>query len=406
MNRPLRTLLLAFMWLVVASVPLAAWPQSQTIVTIAGPGTSGQRGNGGPATAAAIAPERLAVDSRGNILLAEPTFGLVRRIDRKTGIIDVVAGTQAFAAYSGDGRLAKDTSLSAPESVAVSPDDDIYILDNETNGPRIVRVDHRTLIVQTVAGGNARGYAGDGGPVSAAQINATDIAFDRDGNLVISDSGNNRIRRVDRRTGIITTIVGSGIIGAGPPSGPAAAAGFLYYISTAFTRHNDMFFLDVGLSTVRELNRRTATFTTVAGVHPASTGVTFLSGYNGDGQPATQALLNVPTHIAVDCDDNLTISDTFNYRVRQVDHQTGVIETIAGTGSSGYSGDGGLATQAMLSGPRGIAFGHDGSLYIADGGRIRKVEGLPGRHRWDCRDERRYHMHEFQHGDGHHGGDE
>jgi len=79
-----------------------------------------------------------------------------------------------------------------------------------------------------------------------------------------------------------------------------------------------------------------------------------------------------------------------NYRVRQVDAETGIIETIAGTGASGYGGDGGLATQAMLSGPRGLAFGRDGSLYFADGFKIRKVSGLPGKHRWDCRDDRRY----------------
>jgi len=390
MDRPFSKSLFQFVWLIILLLPLAAWPQSQTIVTIAGPGTAGQLGNGGPATSAAVAPDTLAIDSKGNIFLAEPTFGRVRRIDHATGVIEAYAGTQEYAGYSGDGKPAITTSLYYPSSVAVGPDDDVYILDYESIGDRIIRVDHQTLMTQTVVGGNARGYSGDGGPARAAQINATDIAFDRKGNLVISDSGNHLIRRVDRRTGIINTIVGSDPVGFAP-SGPASAAAFLYYISTAFDRRNDMFFVDYLLAVVRELDHRTDNYTTVAGMYSGS-------GYNGDGQPATQALLNLPTHIAVDCAGNLTISDTLNNRVRQVDRKTGLIETIAGTGTAGYSGDGGLATQAMLSGPRGLVFGHDGSLYVSDGGRIRKIEGLPGRHGWDCRDERRYHLHGGEHG--------
>jgi hypothetical protein len=105
-------------------------------------------------------------------------------------------------------------------------------------------------------------------------------------------------------------------------------------------------------------------------------------------------LLNFPSHIATDCAGNLTISDTANFRVRQVDDETGIIETIAGTGAPGFSGDGGLATQAMIEAPTALAFGRDGGLYFVTGNRIREITGLPGMHRWDCRDERHYHLHD------------
>lgn len=388
MKYSIRARLIQSAWIMLLAVPYAAWAQSQTIVTIAGTGVQGYAGDGGQATSALIAPEGLSVDHHGNLFVAEPVNHVVRRIDHATGIITTFAGT-GQTAYNGDGLKATATNLDYPQGVAVGPDDDVYIADYGSTS-RILRVDHRTLTIHTVAGGSQRGFSGDGGPASAALINATDIAFDRDGNLVISDSGNQRIRRVDRRTGIIATVVGGGINGAGPASGPAAEAGFLYYITTAFNRRNDMFFADAGLNTVRELDRQRQTFTTVAGVYPGTTGVAFQAGYNGDGQPATQALLNYPSHIAADCAGNLKISDSANYRVRQVDRETGTIETIAGTGTAGYSGDGGLAIQAMLMQPRGLAFARDGALYVADGLRIRKIAGLPGHHRWDCRDNRRY----------------
>jgi hypothetical protein len=252
-------------------------------------------------------------------------------------------------------------------------------------------VDRRTHRVSTVAGTGQLGYSGDGGPATHAQIIASDVAFDRFDNMYIADAGNNRIRRVDHRSGTVTTVVGSGIAGAGLQSGPAADAGFLYFISIAFDPSGAPYFSDDALDTVRRLDIRGILFTTVAGVYTADP---FLPGrptYNGDGIPATQAYLSFPSHIAVDCAGDLTISDTFNYRVRQVDARTGIISTIAGTGTAGYSGDGGLAIQASLQGPRGLGYAPDGSLYIADGPTIRRVAGFTGTRNWDCRDERRFH---------------
>ena len=373
MNGTFRAWLVQALWTIIVGLPCTAWPQSQTIVTIAGTGELGYAGDGGPATSAAIDPYGLAVDREGNLFFADPLNSVVRRIDHATGIITTYVHLGGF-----------------PTDVAIGPDEDLYV----GNAAQIWRVDHRTQAMQQVVGtvSGASGFSGDGGPASAAQINATAIAFDRLGNLVISDSSNKRIRRVDRRTGIITTVVGDGINGPGPESGPAAAAGFIYLISTAFSRNNEMFFADSGLNTVRELDRQGKTYTTVAGEYPGTAGV--------PGQPATQVGLRTPLRIATDCAGNLTISDSAGATVLQVDHETGIIETIAGTGTPGFSGDGGLAIQAELEGPTGLTFGRDGALYVADGVRIRKITGLPGHQRWDCRDERRYNLHENDHDGG------
>jgi adhesin/invasin len=206
--------------------------------------------------------------------------------------------------------------------------------------------------------------------------------------MYILDFGNSRIRRVDHRTGIITTVAGSGVYGPGPPSGPAADAGFEYVGSLAVAPNGEVYFSDARLDTVRRLDHLSGTFTTVAGEHP---GVAIPPVYNGDGIAALQVSLIFPFHITVDCTGNLTISDTFNFKVRQVDSHNGTITTIAGDGISGYSGDDGLAIQAALSQPKGIGFSRDGSLYVVDSYRVRRVSGFTGTRNWDCRDENRYH---------------
>lgn len=376
---------LAFVVLMFSGATVMA--QSQVISRVAGTTVQGYSGDGGPAISARIAPEGLAVDHHGNVYLSEPTNHAIRRIDHRTGIITTYAGTGA-SGYNGEGLIATATNLNYPFGVAVDSDDNLYIIDDLP--ARIRRVDRRTSRVTTVAGTGINGFSGDGGPATSAQINATSIAFDRNDNLYIGDSGNDRIRRVDHQSGIITTLVGSGLGGVSPSSGAASAAEFLYYISLAIGPYGTFYFADDGLNTVRRFDGRNNTFTTVAGVYYGPQ-VTGQATYNGDGIPATQAYLNFPSYIAIDCANDLFISDTFNYRIREVDLRTGLIETVAGTGAQGYGGDGGLANQAMLDGPRGLGFAPDGSLYVADGFTVRRIAGFTGTRGWDCRDERRFH---------------
>lgn len=349
-------------------ISLAQTAGAQIISTIAGAGQNGVSG---------ILAEAIALDRWGNIYTAEPTLHIVRRIDHETGNVTVIAGT-GTEAYSGDGGPATQAMLDYPEGVALDRAGNVFIADPFVGVVR--RVDRKTGIITTVAGPGTPGVPdrGDGGPATQAVLRPSDVAVNREGDLYIGDD--DRIRRADHETGIITTAVGDGhdaFVGGSGEGGPAKSAGFSYILAIAFDPHDELYVVDPGLANVRRVDRRTDIITTVAGEHLA-----FFSappapaGYNGDGIAATDALLNFPMHIAVDCAGNLTISDTFNFRVRQVNRQSGIITTIAGNGQDSYSGDGGLATQAGISGPRGIGFDSHGDLFFAEGGRIRKVSGL------------------------------
>jgi adhesin/invasin len=349
---------------------------AQIITTIAGTGTQGYSGDGGPAFLAQVVVYGLAVDRRGDLYLSQtPQAPVIRKIDHTSGNITTIAGN-GQSGSSGDGGPAIEAAME-PQALALDREGNIYFT-NRLDSVR--RVDRETGIVTTIAGTGSGGFSGDGGPATQAQIIATGLTFDWHDNLYIADAGNYRVRKVDRKTGTITTVVGNGTFalsasGSGE-GGPATQAGFVYYLDIAFGPHHDLYIDDYGLSNVRRVDRKTNIISTVAGENLAFPSPPLPTGYNGDGIPATQALLNVPTHIAFDCAGNLIISDTFNYRVRRVDRKTGLITTMAGTGISAFSGDGGLATQAALVDPRALAFGPNGDLFIGDQTRVRKVTAL------------------------------
>ncbi|MBC8750496.1 MULTISPECIES: NHL domain-containing protein [Paraburkholderia] len=337
--------------LIATANPAAA----QIISTVAGPGQGG-------VGAAGIAAEAIALDRWGNIYTAEPTFRVVRRIDHESGIVTTVAGN-GQEGYSGDGGPATNASLDYPSGVVVDRAGNVFVADPYIGVVR--RVDRKTGIITSVAGpGVGSANRGDGGPATQAALFPTDVALNREGDLYIADSAVARIRRVDHETGIITT---------------AVKLASSYILAIAFGPHGDLYIVDPSPATVVRVDKRTGTITTVAGKSPLCSGAGLMASgcYNGDGIAATDAFLNIPTHIAFDCAGNLTISDTFNARVRQVNRQTGIVTTIAGNGQDSYGGDGGLATQASIGGPRGLAFGPEGDLFFAGSGYIRKVSGLP-----------------------------
>ena len=295
-------------------------------------------------------------------------------MDAASGVITTVAGTGADGSQvsDGDGGPATAALLAFPESVALDGAGNLFIAD--TRNHRVRRVDAATGVITAVAGTIGAGFGGDGGPATAALLAfPRGVALDGAGNLFIADSSNDRVRRVDAASGVITTVAGTGKDGSqvsDGDGGPATAALLASPESVALDGAGNLFIADLGNSRVRRVDAATGVITTVAGAGAA--------GFGGDGGPATAALLAFPNGVALDGAGNLFIADSSNDRVRRVDAATGVITTVAGTGVEGFSGDGGPATAARLWGPRGVALDEAGDLFIADAdnNRVRRVAGV------------------------------
>ncbi|MEZ4365431.1 MAG: hypothetical protein R2939_03975 [Kofleriaceae bacterium] len=340
-----------------------------TITTVAGTGEDGFAGDGGPATAARLRqPSSVGLDGAGNLFILDYADGRVRRVDAATGIITTIGGDGAWGA-SGDGGFA--TSAPATWSAGVVPrPDGIYIA--ETAAHRIRRVDRATGLIETVAGTGNQGFEGDGGPAREARLSMPyALAFDAAGRMYISDTGNHRVRRVDA-DGTIATIAGTGAAGFGGDGGVASAAALDEPHGLAFDGAGTLFVADHGNHRVRRIDATTGVITTHVG-----TGVL---GSSGDGGPATSARLAGPWGLAVNAAGDLWISEYLGYRVRRVRAATGTIELVAGGGATGNTGDGGPATSAWLYRPSGLAVDADDNLYIAAyfNDRLRRVDAATG----------------------------
>ncbi len=346
----------------------------QLTVVVAGIGAVGFGGDGGPATQASLTfPSAVAVDPVGNVFIADRDNNRIRRVDATTGIITTVAGTGIFG-FSGDGGPATSARLARPGGgLAFDSAGNLFIGDSTFNH-RIRRVDAATGIITTVAGTGptgfgAGGFSGDGGPATSARLaNPVGVAVDSGGHLFIGDTNNNRIRRVDAATGIITTVAGTGSFGFGGDGGPATNARLAFPRGVAVDNAGNLFIADQNNQRIRRVDTATGIITTVAG--------TGSFGTSGDGGPATNARLANPVGGAVDSGGHLFIADLSSNRIRRVDAATGIITTVAGTGSFGFSGDGGPPTSARLAFPTGVAVDNAGNLFIADSfnNRIRRVQ--------------------------------
>ena len=320
------------------------------ITTVAGNGTYGFSGDGGPATAATLGtPTGVAVDSVGNLFIADNN-ARIRRVDAGTQVVTTVPVP----------------ALVRPHGIAIDSAGKLYVTD--LAGHRVYRVDVATQVATVVAGNGTDGFSGDGGPATAAQMNAPlGVAVDSAGNLFISDLSD-RIRRVDSATQVITTVAGNGTYGFSGDGGPATAAQMNAPLGMAVDSVGDLFIADNGNFRTRRVDATTQLITTVAGNGTYS--------FSGDGGPATSAQFSA-AGVVVDSAGNLFVSDIDNCRIRRVDATTQVINTIAGDGQcrSGGVGDGGPARAAALYYPVGLALDKAGNLFIGVlDDRVRRVD--------------------------------
>jgi len=330
------------------------------IITNAAGSTPGPWGDGGPAAAARLnRPEALATDAAGNIYVADINNLRLRRIS-PDGVITTVAGNGQYGTID-DGVAATSGPLFF-KAMTADQAGNAYVFDLYRNTVRKIAANG---IVSTVAGNGTLEYGGDGGPaVLAGLYDVRALAVDAAGNLLIADSAHHRIRRVDKDTGIITTVAGTGIAGRTGDGGPATVATINMPLRLAADRFGNIFVADYS-DRIRKIDAA-GTITNFVGGGP--------DGFRGDGGPATDAELRGPTAAVVDTAGNTYIADWTNHRVRRVS-PAGIITTYAGTGVAGFSGDGGPAVNAQLNGPIGLAVDPAGNLYVSEYGnaRIRKI---------------------------------
>lgn len=359
---PIPALVALFVLLFAAPTSLAD-PGVGDIKTIAGGGV----GDGSLGILASLnTPSGIAADSSGNLFIADPETHRIRRWDRSTNVITTYAGN-GTAGFGGDLRPATQATLSFPEGVAIDLDDNLLIADTGNN--RIRRVDATTGIIATIAGNGEFAFGGDGELALSAGLRAPyDVVVDSRGNIVIADTFNNRVRRIDAVTGVIVTIAGNGTFGYSGDGGNGKNASLRQPQGVATDSQANVYVADSSNHRIRRVEIATGVISTFAG--------TGFEGYSGDGEAATSARLFQPSGVAIDSVGNMYIADTGNNRLRKVAVFSTNITTVAGNGLAEFGGDGDDAAFSRVNAPRGVVVDPQGHVYLADTGnsRVRRIE--------------------------------
>ena len=328
------------------------------LYTGAGTGVNSSTGDGGPAYMATLkGPRALSTDTAGNVYISDVTTNTIRKISTN-GYISTVAGN-GTAGNGGDGgpATAAQLNMSGGGGLYIDKAGNFYI--SNTAGQNIRKVTASTGIISTICGTNVGGYSGDGGPASAAKVQGPlGICEDTSGNIYFADASNERIRRIDAITGIITTVIGTGSNAYSGDGGPGTSARVSVPRDVVADVYGNLYIADFGNDVIRKYVIATGIITTIAGNGTAGSG--------GDGGPATAAQFNSPARLAFDGSNNLYIADQANFKVRKVNLSTGIISTVIATGTAGYSGDGGPSTLGKITQAAGIAITKNGNIYVSD----------------------------------------
>jgi uncharacterized protein (TIGR03437 family) len=341
-----------------------------TITTVAGTGNGNVFGDGGPASAAGlILPTGVAVDQAGNLFIAD--FGNSRIRVVSAGKIATIAGSSEGAPLA-DRENALSVLLNGPTGVAIDAAGNVYFTEGAIgSGSGLAQGDCRVWkvtpdnVLTVLAGTGLASYSGDGGSATGAQLLAPmGIATDPAGNIYIADTGNHRVRRMGP-DGVIRTIAGSGVQGYSGDGGPAVSAQLNSPTGVSFHPSGVLLIADSGNSRIRMITSDGTIGTLIGNGN---------SSYYGDGIGSLQASINHPQSVAVSPSGEVYIADTQNNAIRKRS-ANGLMSAIAGTGPAGFSGDGGPATSALLNGPTGVAVDAGGNVYVVDAGnqRVRKV---------------------------------
>lgn len=355
--------------------------KTEIITTIAGKGKSYREivFNGEQEPIAALEgffyPDGIVVDKSGNIFISDGNK--IYFFDATTRLVRSYAGNgytndNGSGAFTGDGGLALEASLNKPESLVLDKEGNLFIADKANE--RVRRVDAQTKIITTVAGGGDstdEDFIGDGLLATQARLKYPKaIALDKDENLFIVDTDGNRVRRVDAKTGIITTVAGNGKSGFSGDNVLAVNTSVYYPTDLVIDQIGNLFILDSGNYRIRKVDAVTGIITTVAGGKDFSENKVL-----GDGGLATNIYLEA-NGLTVDQAGNLFIADNRNNRIRRVDGQTGIITTVVGNGEFRYNGDNGLAINASLNKCGRLAIDRAGNLFIITVPGVRMVKGI------------------------------